>query len=200
MLPKPKVLLWAIMQTIKFLVGRGDLKSNTVSEGYVFHKTLLQSLADEGTVIHNSIESYLRDKIDDGSNAVKRFKEFEKSTQLTFEGAEIVVYDSSDDYNSAGTLDLIVRCYDNPLILDIKTSKAIRLSHKIQSTVYRDMYVKMTGKKEFGSGVLLIPREDDKKIQLHINSTEEEIKYRGIYSLLTKLFKALLIENELELK
>lgn len=199
LLPKPKIVLWAVIQTIKFLVSKNNLSKATVSEGFSFHKTLLNSLAEEGTNIHNIIEDYLVKKKESSHNSLDRFKKFEIQKGFKIEEVEKVVWDTSCDYNSAGTADLIGSCFGINIVLDIKTSKAIRLSHKIQSCIYRDMYEKNTGKSNYQSGVLLIPRDSKSKWELYINSPEDELIFRKIYSLLTKLFKLLLDIKELDL-
>jgi hypothetical protein len=200
MLPKPKIVLWAVLQTIKFLKERGDLSKTSTSLGFVFHKKLLQLLAKEGTDIHNLIEVYATKGEDSDHDAVKRYKKFEKDSGFVCEKAEIVVWDN-EEYKSAGTLDLIGKCSHIPIIWDLKTSKAIRLSHKIQSCIYRDMYCKMHGidPKEMKSGVLLIPRDAKRKWDSHINSPAEEETYRKIFKLLSALFHILLEIGDLDL-
>ena len=41
LLPKPKLIFWAVANTIKFLKAHGDLSKASTSLGYVFHKKLL---------------------------------------------------------------------------------------------------------------------------------------------------------------
>lgn len=199
LLPKPRIVLWAVIQTIKFLIARGNLGQDAVSEGFVFHKRLLESLGAEGTNIHDLIEAYLTKGTECDHNALTRFKVFEKQKGYKSEAVEVVVWDDAENYRTAGTADLIGSCYDIPIVLDIKTSKAIRLSHKIQACIYRDLYEKRTGKKGYQSGVLLIPRDNKRKWEFHINTPEEEIVYRKIFKLLTGLFHILLSVGELDL-
>jgi len=198
-LPKPKIILWAVMQTIKFLIGRGNLGQDAVSEGYVFHKKLLDLLAQEGTDIHNLVEDYLDKGKDSTNDALVRFKEFEKQKCYKSDAVEVQVWDEAQDKQTAGTLDLVGSCFNMPIVLDIKTSKKIRLSHKIQSCIYRDMYETRTGKTGYSSGVLLIPRNSKTNWELYINSPQDELTYRKIFSLLTQLFQNLLQLKELEL-
>jgi len=199
LLPKPKIVLWAVMQTIKYLVGKGNLSQDTVFEGFVFHKKLLDSLAEEGTNIHEIIEDYLIKHKESDHEVLGRFKKFEQQNGFTIEAVELTLWDESPDYQSAGTADLIGALFGNPIVLDIKTSKAIRLSHKIQSCIYRDMFEKRTGKKGYSSGVLLLPRDSKKKVELYVNTPAEEGNFRAIFSHLTKLFQLLLKIKELDL-
>lgn len=200
MLPKPKIVLWAVLQTIKFLKERGDLSRTSTSLGFVFHKKLLQLLAQEGTDIHGLVEDYAMERKESDHNAVKRYKEFEASAGFVCEKVEETVWDEVD-YKSAGTADLIGRCSHIKILLDLKTSKAIRLSHKIQACIYKDMYCKKYGidPKDMKSGVLLIPRDMKKKWDYHINAEEEEVIYRKIFRLLSSLFHILWDIDELDL-
>lgn len=199
LLPKPKIVLWAVIQTIKFLIKKGDLGQETVSQGFMFHKQLLESLAEEGTNIHNIIEDYLTKKKESDHDVLVRFKKFELQNGFKVQGVEQIVWDKDLNYNSAGTTDLIGSCYDINLVIDIKTSKEIRLSHKIQACIYRDMFEKRTGKTGYKSAVLLIPRDSKKKWEFYINTPEEEQTFRKIYSLLTNLFHILLDIREIDL-
>lgn len=199
LLPKPRIVLWAVLQTIKFLVKKGNLEKETVSQGYSFHKQLLSSLADEGTNIHDIIEAYLTKGTESSHDALKRFRDFERQSGYKSEAVEVVVWSEDEDYQSAGTADLIGSCHGLPIVLDIKTSKAIRLSHKIQACIYRDLYEKVTGKAGYSSGVILIPRDKRQKWELHINTPEEEAQYRLIYKLLSGLFHLLYGMDELDL-
>jgi len=200
MLPKPKIVLWAVLQTIKFLKERGDLSRTSTSLGSVFYKRLLSLLAKEGTNSHELIEAYALRGEDSDHDAVKRYKKFEAQSGFVCEKAEFVVWDA-EDYRSAGTGDLFGKCSHIPILWDLKTSKNIYLSHKIQACIYKDMYCKMNGldPKTVKSGVLLIPRDKKRSWKSYINSEEEEETYRKIFRLLSSLFHTLLEIGDLDL-
>lgn len=200
LLPKPKIVLWAVMNTIKFLKQRGDLSKTSTSLGFVYYKKLLTSLAQEGTDIHGIIEDYVVKGKENSHNALKRYKKFEKETGFVCDLAEHIVWDK-EKYISAGTADLIGHCGHIKILYDLKTSKQIRLSHKIQACIYKDMYCIQNNLPlaEMKSGVLLIPREAKIKWDYYINTVEEEEKYRKIFIQLSDLFQDLLVLDELDL-
>ena len=200
LLPKSGLIFWAVFKTIEFLKEKGTLSKSATSEAYGFHKRLLSSLAQQGTEIHTLIEEYAQKGKDSKHNSVKRFKDFQEQHNFVYTSSEQTVYDW-EYYRTAGTLDLFGTVFDTPIVIDLKTSKEIRLSHKIQATVYKDMYCKLNNidKKEIKSGVLLIPRDRVKKWDFHINSEKEEEDYRKIFRLLSILFQSLLKINEINL-
>ena len=200
LLPKPKLIFWAVANTIKFLKARGDLSKASTSLGYVFHKKLLDSLSQEGTNIHNIIQAYILKGKDSDHNALARYKKFELQSGFKCDLVEHVVWDH-EEYKSAGTTDLIGSCSHIKILFDIKTSKAIRLSHKIQTCIYKDMYCKQNklDRETVKSGIILIPRVNKKKWEVYINTSEEEIIFRKIFNLLSKLFYILMDIGDLEL-
>ena len=136
LLPKPWVIRWSVIKTIQFIKEKNNLSQATTSEAFGFHKKLLSSLAQKGTDIHNLIEDYIKDgKLVDNS-ALKRYIEFEEEYNFVCDSVEQVVYDY-DYYRSAGTLDFVGTLMGEKIFLDLKTSKEIRLSHKIQATAYK---------------------------------------------------------------
>ncbi len=200
LIPKPKIVLWAVIQTIKFLKERGDLSKASTSMGFIFHKQLLNLLAKEGTDIHKIIEDYELDGKENKHSALTRYKEFKRKFDFHCEHNEIVVWDK-EIYKTAGTVDLIGKCSHIPTLWDLKTSKAIRLSHKIQSCIYKEMYCKLNNidSSTMKSGVLLIPRDKPKIWDTYINTPEEEKIYLRIFKLLNELFFILLDLKELDL-
>jgi len=183
-LPKPGIILWAVMQTVKYIAQKQSLSDKVMGEAFHFHKQLLSLLANEGTEDHNIIEDYLRTgKISDPEDtSLKRFFAWEKESGFKMEQTELMIY--NDKLRSAGTVDLIGNCSGVGMVIDLKTSKAIRLSHKIQAVVYKYMY----GEHHRKAAILLIPREAKKKWEFYILTEEEEKKYLKIYFLLNQLF------------
>jgi hypothetical protein len=182
-LPKPGIILWAVMQTVKYIAQKQSLSDKVMGEAFHFHKQLLSLLASEGTEDHNIIEDYLKGiAVDETDTSIKRFKEFEAECDFHMEATELMLY--NDKLRSAGTADLIGHCSGVGMVVDLKTSKAIRLSHKIQAVVYKYMY----GEHHRKAAILLIPREAKKKWEFYILTEEEEKTYLKIYFLLSQLF------------
>lgn len=191
LLPKPGLIQWAVMQTVKFIADKKVLSNKVFSEAFVIHKKILQILADAGTEDHNEIEYYLKTGEIKDDPSVKRFREWESESGFKIEQIELTVY--SDKLMSAGTADLIGRCSEVSILLDLKTSKSIRLSHKIQAAIYKYML----GEPNRKAAILLIPRDAKKKVQFYILTEEEEKTYLKIYFLLVNLFYLLFNLGEL---
>ena len=183
-LPKPGIILWAVMQTVKYIKQKQSISDKILGEAFHFHKDLLVLLANEGTEDHNIIEHYLltgeiRDPKDP---SIIRFKKWEEESGFKIEHTELML--SNDRLKSAGTADLIGKCSSVGMVVDLKTSKAIRLSHKIQAAVYKYMY----GEHDRRAAILLIPRDMKRKYEFYILTREEEQLYLKIYYLLSQLF------------
>lgn len=183
-LPKPGIILWAVMQTVKYIAQKKSLSDKILGEAFHFHKQLLALLANEGTEDHNNIEHYLKtgEVVDPEDTSLKRFFQWEKESGFQMEATELML--GNDKLRSAGTADLIGHCSGVGMVIDLKTSKAIRLSHKIQAVVYKYMY----GEHQRKAGILLIPRDAKKKWEFYILTDEEEKTYLKIYFLLSQLF------------
>jgi len=193
LLPKPGVIMWAVMNTIKFIVQKQSLSDKIMGEVFYFHKQLLALLANEGTEDHNIIEDYLQGRaVDEADNSIVRFKEFEKNYDFQMEATELAL--CNDKLRSAGTMDLLGNCSGVGMVIDLKTSKAIRFSHKVQAVVYKYMY----GEHDRKAAILLIPRDKKRKWDFYILTDEEEKQCLQVYFLLQQLFYILWDAKEID--
>lgn len=191
LLPKGGLIFWAISQTLKYISKYKYITPEISKKAYSIHKTVLAQLAQEGTDAHENIEAYLVEgKANKEDSFINRFKAFEKEYNFVLEKVEYTLHDK--ELGSAGTADIIGSYYGNPIILDLKTSKEIRLSHKVQAVAYKDMYERELRKQgietEYEAGILLIPRVRKLKWEVLIIPKEEEDLYRKIYKCLRYLF------------
>jgi hypothetical protein len=192
-LPKPGIIMWAVMNTIKFIVQKKSLSDKIMGEAFYFHKQLLTLLANQGTEDHNIIEDYLQGKaVDEADCSIKRFKEFEKNYDFHMEATELAL--CNDKLRSAGTVDLVGNCSGVGMVIDLKTSKAIRFSHKVQSVVYKYML----GDHNRKAAILLIPRDAKRKWNFYILTDEEEKQCLKVYFLLQQLFYILWEAGEID--
>lgn len=200
LLPKPGLILWAVMNTISFLKKRGNLSKTSTSLGFVFHKKLLDSTAKEGSEIHDLVEAYALNRKESEHNAVTRYKKFESESGFICEKIEETLWDTGL-LRAAGTADLIGKCSDIAIVFDIKTAKQIRLSHKIQAAVYKALYCLKNGLDfdSVKSGVLLIPRDKVRVYDYYINTKEEEDTYLEIFKVLRNLFDLLVKVGDIDL-
>jgi len=200
LLPKDGLTQWSINQAIKCLKECGDFSKTSLSLARTASKRVLKETADDGTKIHQIIEDYETLKRDSKNSALVRYKEFVEKTNFKCDTVEEYLY-NVEKYYTAGTADLIGKCSNVPIIFDIKTSREIRLSHKIQSCIYKELYCLKYGfnSMDVRSGVVLIPRVSNTFWTYHINSFESEVYYKRIFLLLNNLFQLLSKLHEVDL-
>tara|TARA_B100001769_G_C22093698_1_gene589881 strand:- start:552 stop:1313 length:762 start_codon:yes stop_codon:yes gene_type:complete len=108
---------------------------------------IAKKAADEGTIVHNLAESYLKgDKIDlmDIDQNPKydlkvwkmflRFVDFWETSKAELVETEVFLY--SDNLNIAGTCDLVCKIDGKVCVIDIKTSNHLQITYDLQSAVY----------------------------------------------------------------
>ena len=108
---------------------------------------IAKKAADEGTLVHNLAERYLRgDKIDlmDEDQNPKydlkiwkmflRFVDFWETSKAELIETEVFLY--SDALNIAGTCDLVCKINDEICVIDIKTSNHLQITYELQSAIY----------------------------------------------------------------
>ena len=126
---------------------------------------IAKKAADEGTIVHNLAESYLKgDKIDlmDMDQNPKydlkvwkmflRFVDFWETSKAELVETEVFLY--SDNLNIAGTCDLVCKIDGKVCVIDIKTSNHLQTTYDLQSAAYAQMYKECFGKEADRIGVL----------------------------------------------
>lgn len=198
LLSKDGLLEWAVFKTVEFIKKAPKVTAEVLADAIHYHKRFLNATADEGTEDHNNIEDYLKGKPVKEDCTIKAFKRFEREYCFVFEAAEQVVY--SDVKKVAGSIDLIGTIHSHPAIIDLKTSKQIYLSHKIQVCAYRDLYCAMRGinPNDMKVGILCIPRGTSNTL-VHFLTPEEEKYCRKIFNNLIENFFYLKALGEIKL-
>jgi hypothetical protein len=108
---------------------------------------IARKAADEGTQVHNAIESFLEGKeikwMDDKGHAIYnldvwrmilRFSNFWKTYTPELIASEIHLL--SHEHKYAGTCDLVVKLNNKIWLLDIKTSNSLHTSYNLQLSAY----------------------------------------------------------------
>jgi len=191
LLSKEKINEWAIKQTINYIVKQGNLSPDIISSAFKYSKRYLQELADKGTAKHLLAQNYLltgkykKDKWLDKFIAWKKEADFRTNKNLI----EKTVY--SKKLGCAGTIDLLGTVYGQPVLLDIKTSSGIFLSHKIQVCGYKSII-----EKDIKVGIIQISR-DAKSKNFRLLEKEEEENYTKIFLALNTIFDCLHTVGEL---
>lgn len=192
LLPKPRCQKWAIKQTINFLIKHKNLTPEVISKAYGYHESYLNLLADKGTAKHKLAGDYLEKK------KVKKDKWLEKfimwEDENDFKVTKIEKSILSTELGFAGTLDLLGTVHGESVIADIKTSSAIRFSHKVQVCAYK----LLLGCIGYRVGILNIPRSGN-KYNWYILTESEEREYTQLFLDTFRLFNQLKSVGELEL-
>ena len=126
---------------------------------------IAKKAADEGTLVHNLAERYLRgDKIDlmDEDQNPKydlkiwkmflRFVDFWETSKAELIETEVFLY--SDALNIAGTCDLVCKINDEICVIDIKTSNHLQITYELQSAIYARCFEECYDQKVDKVGIL----------------------------------------------
>ena len=126
---------------------------------------IAKKAADEGTLVHNLAERYLRgDKIDlmDEDQNPKydlkiwkmflRFVDFWETSKAELIETEVFLY--SDALNIAGTCDLVCKINGEICVIDIKTSNHLQITYELQSAVYARCFEECYDQKVDKVGIL----------------------------------------------
>jgi len=121
--------------------------------------------ADEGTQVHNAIESFLEGNeikwMDDKGNAnysldvwrmILRFANFWNEFKPELIESEIHLL--SHEHKYAGTCDLVVKLNDKVWLLDIKTSNSLHTSYNLQLSAYAKAWNESYDDKIEETGIL----------------------------------------------
>jgi len=133
--------------------------------------------ANEGTQVHNAIDNFLNGKeinwIDEWGNAqysldvwkmILSFADFWNTHKPELIATEYHLF--SDEYEYAGTGDLVVRLNDKLWLIDIKTSNSLHTSYDLQLAAYAKAWNETHDEPITETGILWLKaatRGEDKK-------------------------------------
>lgn len=184
LIPKPRLHKWAIKQVVDFLVKRKNITPEIISKAYGYHTHYLNKLADEGTTNHGLMGAYLQGKKVTVNKWLQCFIDWQEENDFKVIDIEKTILDPVLGF--AGTMDLVGTIHGELIIIDLKTSSAIRFSHKVQVCAYKILY----GSIHHRVAVLDIPRSAN-KILWYILTEPEEEEYTALF------FNALTFFNQL---
>ena len=126
---------------------------------------IAKKAADEGTLVHNLAESYLKGEkielMDEDQNPkydIKiwkmflRFVDFWETSGAELMETEVFLY--SDQLNIAGTCDLVCKINDEVCVIDIKTSNHLQITYELQSAIYARCFEECYDQKVNKVGIL----------------------------------------------
>jgi len=126
---------------------------------------IAKKAADEGTLVHNLAESYLKGEkielMDEDQNPkydIKIWKMFLRFVDFwETSGAELIeteVFLYSDALNIAGTCDLVCKINGEVCVIDIKTSNHLQVTYELQSAIYARCFEECYDQKVDKVGIL----------------------------------------------
>ena len=126
---------------------------------------IAKKAADEGILVHNLAENYLKgekiDLMDEDQNPkydIKIWKMFLRFVDFwETSGAELVeteVFLYSDTLHIAGTCDLVCKINDEVCVIDIKTSNHLQITYELQSAIYARCFEECYDQKVDKVGIL----------------------------------------------
>lgn len=123
--------------------------------------------AGEGTQVHNAVEAFLNGEelnwIDQYGHAkynldvwrmILRFADFWNTHKPELIATEYHLF--SDEYQYAGTADLVVKLFDQLWLLDLKTSNSIHRSYDLQLAAYAQAWNETHNEKITHTGILWV--------------------------------------------
>ena len=126
---------------------------------------IAKKAADEGILVHNLAENYLKgekiDIMDEDQNPkydIKIWKMFLRFVDFwETSGAELIeteVFLYSDNLNIAGTCDLVCKINGEVCVIDIKTSNHLQVTYELQSAIYARCFEECYDQKVNKVGIL----------------------------------------------
>jgi hypothetical protein len=161
--------------------------------------------ATEGTQTHNAIDDYLNGKtiewIDEYGNAkyslevwkmIIKFSEFWTQLKPKLITSEYHLF--SDEYEYAGTADLILEINEELWLLDIKTSNSLHTSYSLQLAAYTKAWNETHDKKITRTGILWLKASTRKEGPMQgkgwqLKEISEIDKYFNIFCKIQDIFK-----------
>jgi len=123
--------------------------------------------AGEGTQVHNAVEAFLNGEeitwVDEQGNVkynldvwrmILRFADFWNTHKPELIATEYHLF--SDEYEFAGTADLVVRMFDQLWLLDLKTSNSLHTSYDLQLAAYATAWNETHDEKITHTGILWV--------------------------------------------
>ena len=134
---------------------------------------LVKKAADEGTQVHEMIESYLNNEelnflSSNGDPLYNpniwqmflKFVEWWETYNPTLLETEVHLF--SDELKVAGTCDLVCEIEGELWIVDFKTSNSIQTTYELQTAIYSECYEECFGKKADRQGILWLKSKKHK--------------------------------------
>jgi hypothetical protein len=159
LIDKSRVLLtWSENLSRDYLLQRvgQTINQDIIEEAVTLHRTKKEEAADTGKMVHNWIETYIKNKILNGElpvypqeekamNGILAFLKWEADNKVQWLESEKIVY--SKQYRYVGTAVAIAVVNGVKYLIDFKTGKAIYTEAHLQVSGYIQAYDEEFGEK-----------------------------------------------------
>ncbi len=180
-LAKPALVPWANKLGLQGIDCRSYV-DDKAAIGTLAHAMVIDGLAGKKT----DTDEYSKEQIDQAENSLLSFYEWEKANKITPVQMEVPLV--SEEYQFGGTPDIYCMVDDKPVLIDIKTSKAIYTEMSYQLAAYV-ILLRENGMPVTDARILRIGRNEDEGFEVRRwDSLERE----------TEIFKHLLAIYHLE--
>lgn len=175
-----------------FLVKR----ANKLGKQGIDVEEYVDNSAKQGTLIHNSIEAFLKhEKVDTSDfneeqiavakKSFNKFLKWYKQNKIEFIASEEGYV--SENYKYGGFIDCYCKLNDKYTIIDFKTSKSISKEHLLQLSAYKYLLEENNVVVE-QIMILNVPKEEGYNLDYEYLSDEEAEQYFSLFKELVKIY------------
>ena len=169
---KPALVAWAAKMAAEYIqtnlkpgvmldeIQIKELADNAKSA----HRQKRDKAADIGTLVHNSIEEYIKHRTmpkiinPEAEKGFNAFLEWAHLNDVTFDQSELKVY--SKQHGFAGTADLLVTIGGEKYLGDIKTGSGIYETMKLQTAAYELARTEEYPDENYAGNIIINCRKD----------------------------------------
>lgn len=184
-LHKDSIVDWQIRKALQYILDKGVVTPEIVSEAKEYPKLHLNELADLGTKKHAMMEKYLlTGKRPKKSKWMDLFQTWERDYNFKTKPCFVERPIFNAELGVAGTADIIGKVNGQTTLVDLKTSGGIYLSHLVQVCGYKLML-----DRPMKLAILQISRDASSQ-NFYILDDKDEKYYTSIFCALLDIFKA----------
>ncbi len=174
---KPALMYWAVNMAVLYLKkvwkpGKSydEIQIKKILDGAkLAHRAKKTEAGDIGTLVHESIETYIKTgKITKlihpkAKECFKQFLGWAKGNKVKFIESERKIY--SKKYGYAGTMDFYCQIGDKRFVGDTKTSTAIYDEMWLQTSAYQEAYTEETGVRTDGQVIVRVGKDGSLEVR-----------------------------------
>jgi len=162
MINKPLLIAWAVKKMRESLIEQRQsgkyIGIPEIIDASKIYQNIKKEAADKGKIVHNWVETYIKNKIagvkkliddmpedDQVTNGIMAFLQWERETKIKWVASERKIYSMKHDY--AGILDIKGMIGKHLHLVDIKTGNSIYNEMRFQTAAYQKADEEELGEK-----------------------------------------------------